>query len=606
MTTKLASNQINTNPIRTFATMASAIADTTLNVGDVLLIQDRANSLWDVVLSSGVTENSYNIVQCTGVATLSLTLRINDVVDVKALGAVGDKAADDTLVIQHAFTLGKSVYLSEGRYRMTDDLDPRALGWSSNGRKLFGAGVGESSLWFYGGVNGVFMDNEGSHYHDFSIFNGVWVDAYTGVEATDRLNITAGTYGLKMGRSHMSVDNIEIQGFDYGFYSRSRYYKGIHGIKAIYNNHGLYADGVDATPPQYDHFYSCEFVANYKANCYITRGQGWSFRDCSFEGCTDNDIDMANYPYGGVYIGASASAVFDNCWIERANIFLDGPCTVNAGNWRTTACRFPQDVKRVLGQRSSPNLLDPIFYPSPSWPDTSGTQSITKANTQLDDGKRYIIISDTTGAGSSKQYYSNYNTLVRGIEYTPGNLDGWHYVGLWVQFKTADIARFDVTVEYTDSNGTVFENDTHPSLYPEDYPDLSLVDTWQYVGYLAPIKSSTITAYPITRVRLRIRYGLSADNYSGSARVMWLADPSLRIFQHEGNPIHDAAISQRVSTINVSNPPTDAELDAAFGTPATVGNNFNILINDNNSDANVYMVRSNGTSWWYTTLTKAV
>lgn len=59
------------------------------------------------------------------------------------------------------------------------------------------------------------------------------------------------------------------------------------------------------------------------------------------------------------------------------------------------------------------------------------------------------------------------------------------------------------------------------------------------------------------------------------------------------------------SDANVSNPPTDAELDSAFGTPATVGNGYTVLLNDNGDDINNYLVLSNGTSWLYTTLTKA-
>lgn len=57
---------------------------------------------------------------------------------------------------------------------------------------------------------------------------------------------------------------------------------------------------------------------------------------------------------------------------------------------------------------------------------------------------------------------------------------------------------------------------------------------------------------------------------------------------------------------DVSNPPTDAELDTAFGTPATVGAGFVGLIDDAGADANVYIALSNGISWWYTALTKAV
>lgn len=60
-----------------------------------------------------------------------------------------------------------------------------------------------------------------------------------------------------------------------------------------------------------------------------------------------------------------------------------------------------------------------------------------------------------------------------------------------------------------------------------------------------------------------------------------------------------------VSTADVSNPPTDAELDSALGTPAAVGAGYQCLLDDGGADTNVYLVVSNGTSWWYTALTKA-
>ena len=59
------------------------------------------------------------------------------------------------------------------------------------------------------------------------------------------------------------------------------------------------------------------------------------------------------------------------------------------------------------------------------------------------------------------------------------------------------------------------------------------------------------------------------------------------------------------SEANVSDPPTDAELDAAFGTPATVGEGFIALVDDNNANTTTWLVFSLGGSWWYEELTKA-
>jgi hypothetical protein len=56
----------------------------------------------------------------------------------------------------------------------------------------------------------------------------------------------------------------------------------------------------------------------------------------------------------------------------------------------------------------------------------------------------------------------------------------------------------------------------------------------------------------------------------------------------------------------VSNPPSDAELDSAFGNPETVGSGFIRLLDDGGAHANEYLVWSDGVSWWYAAGTKAV
>ena len=62
----------------------------------------------------------------------------------------------------------------------------------------------------------------------------------------------------------------------------------------------------------------------------------------------------------------------------------------------------------------------------------------------------------------------------------------------------------------------------------------------------------------------------------------------------------------QVATDNTANPPTDAQLDSAFGTPATVGTGFLAILDDNAAGANVYLCASDGTNWWHVALTKAV
>lgn len=61
----------------------------------------------------------------------------------------------------------------------------------------------------------------------------------------------------------------------------------------------------------------------------------------------------------------------------------------------------------------------------------------------------------------------------------------------------------------------------------------------------------------------------------------------------------------KVSTADVSSPPTDAELDSAFGTPATVGKGFVGIVDDDGAGTTAYLVFSDGTNWWYLSFTKA-
>lgn len=68
----------------------------------------------------------------------------------------------------------------------------------------------------------------------------------------------------------------------------------------------------------------------------------------------------------------------------------------------------------------------------------------------------------------------------------------------------------------------------------------------------------------------------------------------------------DGGVRGKISTADVTNPPTDAELDSAFGTPSTVGAGFTALLDDNGAGTAVYLVGSDGTNWWHLLMTKAV
>ena len=61
-----------------------------------------------------------------------------------------------------------------------------------------------------------------------------------------------------------------------------------------------------------------------------------------------------------------------------------------------------------------------------------------------------------------------------------------------------------------------------------------------------------------------------------------------------------------MSTDNVNDTaPTEAELTAAFGAPAEVGEAFIGVVKDNDEDTNCFLVVSNGTSYFFHKFTKA-
>ena len=66
-----------------------------------------------------------------------------------------------------------------------------------------------------------------------------------------------------------------------------------------------------------------------------------------------------------------------------------------------------------------------------------------------------------------------------------------------------------------------------------------------------------------------------------------------------------AASFATYNTTNVSSPPTASELSTNLGAPSTANRGKLWLLDDGGADANVYLVASNGTSWWYAAMTKA-
>ncbi len=110
-----------TNVVFNYDTLNDAVISTTLADGQALDIKERTTgngggAMWDVVLSTTVTENTFNIVQATGVATLSLVLRVGGTAFASQFGAVENLTDNDAAAIQAAIDFGaRTVSINNSR-----------------------------------------------------------------------------------------------------------------------------------------------------------------------------------------------------------------------------------------------------------------------------------------------------------------------------------------------------------------------------------------------------------------------------------------------------------------------------------------------------------
>lgn len=130
-------------------TLSQAVANTSLYEGAVVTISDRGYGVFDAVLASSVTPNTYNIVQCTGVPALALVLRPSRPINVAEYGASPSATGTaNSSAFNAAIASGESVFVPAGQWELSEPVQIKF-----DGQALFGDGTYNTTLLWTGTDN---------------------------------------------------------------------------------------------------------------------------------------------------------------------------------------------------------------------------------------------------------------------------------------------------------------------------------------------------------------------------------------------------------------------------------------------------------------------
>ena len=321
---------ITTGTIKNFATLAAAVADTGLIDGDAISIAERTTGyggggLWDVVLSSTVTENTYNIVQCTGVATLSLVLREEPyVIKAAQYGVIADgtlsAGTDNSTVLQWIFDNMDSrseLILPSGRIRILSQLN---LGVSRTLRiKLKGQGSPKTEL-IAGAAMTAMIQIPNAIANTNQLANSFFEQFI--MNANNNADYCIKGYGNFNTFRDITFTNAEVAGCDYSYGWDTCWYN----CYWLSNTVGFTNDQQQSNQ---NTFVGCKFGAGSTGLCdygvLIGGSYGIGFYNCAFEFC-----DKA----AGIFWGVEGLSIDGSCYFdnnsETGHAFTTPSTTVNS------------------------------------------------------------------------------------------------------------------------------------------------------------------------------------------------------------------------------------------------------------------------------------
>ena len=197
-----------------FDTLADAVACPFLIDGDTVTLKERTSgngggAVWDVVLASTVTTNTYNIVQCTGVGTLALVLRFDTVVDAKQYGAIGGLSNDSRAALESGYNYCRDnglEFLVKGTFRIDAPMT-----WNASGEANAQTIVRFENARITKNFDGAGLTCSGgssSHVH----YGDLVIDKMINIGTGAGTNYTAGDYGFVQNARLQRYGSLLIEG----------------------------------------------------------------------------------------------------------------------------------------------------------------------------------------------------------------------------------------------------------------------------------------------------------------------------------------------------------------------------------------------------------
>ncbi len=134
-----------------YPNLATAVASTKADLGDAVNLVERTTgfgggAMWDYVLATSVTTNTYNIVACTGDTSLALVLRVNGKANILQFGAIPDGnmsagvGTNNFGAIAACLATGLPTFIPTGVFKFTGNLTATNV--------IYGMGITNSVLFW--------------------------------------------------------------------------------------------------------------------------------------------------------------------------------------------------------------------------------------------------------------------------------------------------------------------------------------------------------------------------------------------------------------------------------------------------------------------------